>query len=255
MSELLRRAVQVLDVLRAHGSGLSIREVAREIDLPKSTVQRLLKELVATDMAAQDEATRKYRLGPRTLALGTAYQRRMDVRAVARPHMIRLRDELGETIGLSVALGEELMHMDQVESAERLRATFEVGRPLPLWSGAPSRVLMTDMSDDEVRRIVTDRSHFEVRPVNPPDPESLLAAVEETRERGYATAFEETIAGVNTLAVPLRGHAGRVVATLAATGPSSRFGAEAMEAAATQLLAAARTIGAELGRLAEPAAR
>lgn len=165
MSELLRRAVQVLDVLRVQGAGLSIREVAREVDLPKSTVQRLLRELVSTDMAAQDEATRRYRLGPRTLALGTAYQRRLDVRTVAYPYMSRLSDELGETVGLSVALGDELMHLDQVESGSRLRVTFEVGRPLPLWSGAPSRVLMADMTDDEVRRIATDRRHRDVQPV------------------------------------------------------------------------------------------
>lgn len=249
MSELLRRAVQVLDVLRVQRAGLSIREVAREVDLPKSTVQRLLKELVVTDMAAQDEVTRKYRLGPRTLALGTAYQRRLDVRAVARPHMGRLRDELGETVGLSVALGDELMHLDQVESNSRLRATFEVGRPLPLWSGAPSRVLMADMTDDEVRRIASDRRHSDVLPVNPPPPDELVAGVAETRERGYATAFEETIPGVNTMAVPLRGHAGRVVATLGVTGPSLRFGRAEMEAAAPTLLESAHAVSVELGGL------
>lgn len=247
MSELLRRAVQVLDVLRVQRSGLSIREVAREVDLPKSTVQRLLKELVATDMAAQDEVTRKYRLGPRTLALGTAYQRRLDVRAVARPYMTQLRDELGETVGLSVALGDELMHLDQVESTSRLRATFEVGRPLPLWSGAPSRVLMADMTDDEVRRIAADRRHADVQPVNPPAPDDLVAGVEETRERGYAMAFEETIPGVSTMAVPLRGHADRVVATLGVTGPSLRFGRAEMEQVAPTLLESARAISVQLG--------
>ncbi|MQA03552.1 MAG: helix-turn-helix domain-containing protein [Streptosporangiales bacterium] len=250
MSELLRRAVHILDVLRVERAGLTIREVAAEVDLPKSTVQRLLKELVETDMAAQDEVTRKYRLGPRTLALGMAYQRRLDLRSVARPYLTRLRDELGETVGLSVPLGHELMHLDQVECAERLRATFEVGRPLPLWSGAPSRVLMMEMSEDEVRRIAADRSRVDYHPVNAPTPDEVVAGVAATRERGYAMAFEETIAGVSTIAVPLRGHAERVVATLGVTGPSSRFGRSEMESVAPTLVDAAREISAKLGGVA-----
>lgn len=249
MSELLQRAVQILDALRVQRAGLSIREVAREVDLPKSTVQRLLKELVGTDMAAQDEVTRKYRLGPRTLALGMAYQRRLDLRGVALPYLTRLRDELEETVGLSVPLGRELMHLDQVECTARLRATFEVGRPLPLWSGAPSRVLMMELTDDEVRAIAADRSHVDYRPVNAPTTDEVVAGVAETRQRGYAMAFEETIAGVNTIAVPLRGNSERVIATLGVTGPSSRFGQAEMEAAAPTLVEAAREIGVELGRL------
>ncbi|HEX6447404.1 MAG TPA: IclR family transcriptional regulator [Streptosporangiales bacterium] len=251
MSELLRRAVDVLETLRVGEVGLSIREVAAEVGLPKSTVQRLLKDLVETDMATQDSVTRRYRLGPRTLALGMAYQRRLDVRTVALPHLTRLRDAYGETAGVSVAIGDELMHLDQVESTSTLRATFEVGRPLPLWSGAPSRVLMADMPDEEVRRIVSDRDHADVRPVNPPSPEELLEAVRETRRTGHAVAFEETIPGVNTLSVPVRGHAGRVAATFSLTGPSSRFDAAAMRAALGGLLDAASAVGVELGRMAE----
>lgn len=247
MSELLRRAVDVLEVLRVGDADLSIREVAVEVGLPKSTVQRLLRDLVETEMAAQDAVTRRYRLGPRTLALGTAYQRRLDVRTVALPYLIRLRDELGETVGLSVVLSEELMHLDQVESTSRLRATFEVGRPLPLWSGAPSRVLMADLPDDEVRRIVSDRRKVDVRPVKPLGPEELVAGVVEARERGHAMAFEETIVGVNTLSVPVRGHAGRVVAALSVTAPSSRFDEAAMRDALPLLVDAAWAISAELG--------
>ncbi len=251
MSEVLRRAVQVLDVLRVAGDGLSIRDVSAQVGLPKSTVQRLLRELVETDLAAQDGATRRYRLGPRTLALGTAYQRRLDVRTVALPHLVALRDDLEETAGLSVLIGEELLHVEQAESRSSLRATFEVGKPLPLWSGAPSRVLMTELSDADVTRIARRRGGRQVQPVNPPEPATLLAAVRLARQVGHAMAFEETLPGVNTVSVVIEGPAG-VAAALSVTGPSTRFDRGSMTAALHGMTLTAETIGSELGRV-EPA--
>ncbi len=254
MSEVLRRAVQVLDVLRVSGDGLTIREVSAQVGLPKSTVQRLLRELCETELAGQDAGTRRYRLGPRTLALGTAYQRRLDVRAAALPHMVALRDALGETVGLSVLIGEELLHVEQVESRSALRATFEVGTPLPLWSGAPSRVLMADLTDDEVRRIVGRRERRQVQPANPPGVAALVEAVGTARQHGHAMAFEETVPGVNTVSVPVEGPAG-VAAALSVTGPTTRFDEAAMTASLALMHHAGVVIGAALGKVDPPASR
>lgn len=247
MSELLRRAVEILDQLRLSGGALGIREIAERVGLPKSSVQRILSDLVQTEMASQDPLTMRYRLGPRTLALGTAYQRGITLRTVALAHMRRLRDLTGETVGLSVAIGEEMMHVDQVESRSELRCAFEIGHPLPLWSGAPSRVLLADMDKEDVARIVGRRKGTDVTPAAPPTPEALLAAVEQTRTDGYSAAFDETIAGVSTLSAPIRGHAGHVIATVSITGPSSRFNKSAMKRAIPHLLATAAAISTEMG--------
>ena len=84
MSEgVLQRAVRILQTLAAAPQPLSIRALADETGLSKSAVQRLLSDLVSTELASQDPATRQYHLGPRTLALGMAYQRRVDVRRAA----------------------------------------------------------------------------------------------------------------------------------------------------------------------------
>ncbi|HYH32152.1 MAG TPA: IclR family transcriptional regulator [Pseudonocardia sp.] len=248
MSELLRRAVQVLEVLRVSDEALSIRQVAERAGLSKSTVQRLLRELVDTDLAGQDPLTQRYRLGPRTLALGVAYQRRLDLRQVALAHMDRLRDATGETVGLTVAFGgEQMMHIEQTESASKLRATFEIGRPLPLWSGAPSRLFLAARPDDEVRRVLAQHDPTEVTPVNPPDAGSLFADVQKVRVQGYAVAIEETLPGVSTVSAPITGAGGDLVATLSLTSPSSRLTPDAIEELLPELLAAARSISAALG--------
>ena len=247
MSEALRRAVQTLDVLARADSDLSIRELAEATAVSKSAVQRILSSLVETGLAVQDPSSRRYGLGPRTLVLGTAYQRRIDLRAVALPHMTRLRDLTGETVGLSVRVGDELLHVEQVESGSALRRSFEIGRTLPLWCGAPSRLFLADLPADECEAIVRARRPSAVVPAAPPTAEELLASVEQCREQGYATAVGETIPGVSTVAAGLRGPDGHVAATLSVTGPSTRWTRDAIGRSVPVLLETAATVSGLLG--------
>lgn len=249
MIEVLHRAVAVLDVLRIAEHELSIREVAVRAGLAKSTVQRLLRELVELNLASQDPTTARYRLGPRTLALGSAYQRRLNVRAAALPHMTKLRDDTGETVGLSVGLGDQIMHIDQVESESELRAMFEIGRPLPLWSGAPSRLLLAELDDAEVQLIAHTDRRADLAPINPPDPEVLIALVRQVRSEGFAVAIEETLPGVSTLAAPVRSSTGDLVATVSLTSPTIRMTPEVIDRLRPQVTATGRAISAELGWL------
>ncbi len=252
---LLHRAVRILEVLAAAQQPLSIRAVAEQAEFSKSAVQRILADLVDTELAHQDPTTRQYRLGARTLALGMAYQRRVDVRRAALPHMRRLRDATGETIGISVGLADQVLHVDQVESDSPLRAHFDIGRPLPLWSGAPARLILAARSDNEIRRIVSERVGTDLTPVNPPSPDALVRDVQEVRAAGYACAFEETLPGVNTMSVPVRGSDGELTAVLSLTAPSLRLTRGRVDELLPDVLRCADAISSDLGWLAPGEAR
>lgn len=244
---VIARAVQVMDALARGEKGLSIREIAEQSAVSKSAVQRLLADLVATDLATQDPRTRHYQLGPRALAFGSAYQRRVDVRRAALPHMAALRDRHGETVGISVGLADQLLHVDQVEATSQLRARLDIGRPLPLWSGAPARVMLAMRDNHDIYRIVHARSEQDFSPANPPSVEKLLQDVELVRQVGYAFAFEETLLGVHTMSGPIRNSHGELIAVVSLTAPSVRLPRERMEAIVPDLLEAAAAISADLG--------
>jgi DNA-binding IclR family transcriptional regulator len=247
MSESVRRVVGLLDSLARADRDLTVRELAADVDVSKSAAQRMLSALVETGLVAQDAGSRRYGLGPVTLVLGTAYQRRIDLRALASASMTDLRDLTGETVGLSVAVGDELLHIDQVESRSELRRTFEIGKPLPLWAGAPSRVLLADRPETEVARIVRAHRSSPVVPASPPEPDELIASVRETRTRGWAAAFEETIPGVNTVAAPVRRSDGSAAATISITGPANRVDRTRIEAMVPDLLVATAKVSRQLG--------
>jgi IclR family acetate operon transcriptional repressor len=244
---LLRRAVAVLDTLAADSAPPSVRTIAERTGLSKSSVQRILVELEGVDLAVQDAATRRYRLGPRTLALGSAYQRGLSLHGAAIGPMTDLAAEVTETVGISVGHADRLIHVEQVEPQRRLSARFDVGRPLPLWFGAPAKVVLAERADEEILRVLDDREQTEIEPVNPPAPDELRRQVADVRRTGHARAFEETIEGVHTLSVPVRGALGDLAAVLSVTAPSERLPDERMNEVLPSLLAAAAVISGRLG--------
>jgi IclR family acetate operon transcriptional repressor len=244
VSESLRKAMLILDELCGSETELSARELAGRLDVPKSTAQRLLRSLEDAQMAEQDPVTRKYRLGPRTLTLGMAYRHRLDLRNVALPHMRRLRDATDETIGLSVAIDDTRMFIEEVQSQSELRAHSELGQPYPIWTGAPGRVLLAYMPQEGLGRILGRADDQAWRPIDPPTREGLLAALRQIVRQGFECARDETIRGISAVAVPVTDATGLVVAALSVSGPTHRMTGDMMDSVVPR----ARETGAVISR-------
>jgi len=247
LSETLRKAMMILDELRLSDHGLSARELATKVDLPKSTVQRLLQSLEEARMTVQDPASRKYALGPKTLTLGMAYRERLDLRNAALPHMRALRDLTNETIGLSVVVGHERMFTEEVQSQSELRAQTELGVPYPLWQGAPGRVLLAHLPAGQIDDVLAGAGDQAWRSVGLADREALAERLAAIRRDGHDRAFDETIAGVSAIAAPVRDASGRVAAALSLSAPSGRMGPAAMDRVLPEVATAAEKISGALG--------
>ncbi|MBF8190618.1 IclR family transcriptional regulator [Nonomuraea sp. K274] len=247
MSETLRKALLILDVLRTSESALSARELAVQVDLPKSTAQRLLQSLEESRMAVQDPVSRKYRLGPRTLTLGMAYRERLDLRNVALPHMRALRDATDETVGLSVAVGRERMFIEEVQSQSELRTHSELGVPYPLWTGAPGRVLLAHLPAAEVESVLASGCEGAWQAIEPPTKDAFLDRLAAIRSKGQDRAYDETIKGVSALAAPVYDASSRVAAALSVSGPSGRMSDAEMDRIEGDVLRTAQLISRSLG--------
>lgn len=229
MSESLKKALLILDALRDSEMDLSARDLTGVIGLPKSTTQRLLQVLEESQMAAQDPLTKKYRLGPHTLALGTAYRERLDLRNVALPKMRRLRDDTGETIGLSIAVRLQRMFIEEVQSQSELRIHSELGRPYPIWMGAPGRVLLSGLPNGDLQWVLDQAGERAWRVADPPTREGLLERLEQIRRTGHDFARNETLQAVSALAVPIHDASGAVIAALSVSGPTDRMNGSTMD--------------------------
>ena len=227
---------------------LSLSEIAEALDLNTSTTHRMLQSLKAHGLVAQPDRSKSYTLGPEILRLARLATRSLDLQEIARPHIRRLRDTIGETVGLH-ALRSDLFRVvvDQAESRQALRRSYtELGEPIPLHQGAPGKAIFAFLDEDQ-------REALLARPLDPAndntitDPDALRTDLDAARMRGYALSFGERVAGIHTVAVPIFDHTGGVTGALSVTGPAMRMPAERLETIAPTAIAVAHAVSSALG--------
>ncbi len=236
----VQRALAVLDCLAAEPADLGTNEIARRVGSNASSVSRLLATLAREEYVRRIPSTGRYRLGLRLVELGHSALARVDLREVARPHLIALTAVSGETATLSVPGEQTPMTVDFVQSPSSVRSVAQLGRPAVPHATATGKVFLAYR---DVMREHGGDHHPGVRPgeygdralaaytrrtiTNPRDLAEELAGV---RAHGFAQALGERESELNAIAVPVLAAGGELVAMLGLQGPSSRFDPGAMHA-------------------------
>ena len=237
----VQRAVALLDVL-AQGAELGTNELARRTGLSASTVSRTLATLAAGELVEHVPGSGRYRLGVRLMQLGHAALARLDLRALARPHLSELVESTGETATISVPGGPDAVTVEFVQSPCSVQSVAQLGRPSIAHATAAGKVVL---AWGGVSLPPTPLRPFTPRTIT--DPRALSREVARVRRRGWARAVREREEDLSALATPVFGASGELVAVLGLQGPSSRFDRDAMQAALTELLDRAAALSHALG--------
>ncbi|MEE1939291.1 IclR family transcriptional regulator [Streptomyces sp. TRM 70361] len=242
MSQSVDRALSILPLLARGPAGLE--QVARELDVHKSTALRLLRTLHGHGLVYR-QPDQRYRLGARLFALAQEAVENLDVRAVARPRLMELNAACGHTVHLAVRQEDEVVYVDKVESRYPVRMYSRVGRPVAITVAAVAKVLLADLPEPE-RRALAERLDYPRHTArSTKDAAAYLAELARVREQGWATdlgGHEETI---NCVAAPVRGADGRAVAALSVSAPGAVAGAEELIRLVPLVRRTAEAVGAE----------
>jgi DNA-binding IclR family transcriptional regulator len=243
----VQRAAQVLTLFAdTDQDTLGVTEIAETLELSKAVVHRILTTLRESRFVDLDRETRRYMLGPASLALGLSYLQRLDVRKLARPEMRRLSAETGETATLSIPTDGHRIYIDQVTPPREVKMTVQLGRPFPLHAGSSSKALLAFMDEADRERYLETADLDPLTDLTITDPDVLRAELEEVRRRGFAKSLGERQPGAGSVAAPILDHQGRPIASMSVCGPVERFAPRAEEAAAL-LLTSVRKLSEQFG--------
>jgi DNA-binding IclR family transcriptional regulator len=236
----VQRAVAILGELADARTELGTNEIARRTGINVSTISRILATLVSGGLVEHVAATGRYRLGIGVLRLANAVYDRLDIRALARPHLAEVASLTKETATLSVPGEHEAITLDFVQSPLSVRSVAEVGRASAAHATAVGKVFLAHGGTLPAGSlpVYTERTIV--------DPAVLEAEVARVRERGWAEALGEREEDLNAVAAPVLTSAGRLVAVLGVQGPAVRFTSRAMRTAAELLVARAAVISSAL---------
>ena len=239
----LRRAVTILRVFTESEPHLSVSEIARRLDLHKSTVSRILATLADEGIVWQNSTTGHYALGLGLVELAGVALGQIDVRAAAMPHIERLAAEVGETVTVAVVGGNEAVTVAHAASRHGVRHVSWIGRRIPLRNTAAGKVLLAAMVATS-----TEAPYPGVGSAGPSEAGTeLRLELRVVHRRGFATEVDEFEPGVAGVAVPVQDATGAVVAAVSVSGPVERFGADERLAAIAPLRRATSDIAFDLG--------
>ena len=215
-------------------------ELARRLDLGKSTVHRILATLQA-DGFVERTPDGRYRLSLKMYEIGLQVAASIELRELVHPALERLRNESGETAHLAVLSGTDVVYLDRLESPHMLRMLTQVGRRRAAHATSSGKVLLAFGTPADVDRVLaTGLPRLGPRTIT--SPALFEQALDEIRARGFAASIEESAKGVASVAAPVVDGAGECVAAMSVAGPVTRMGADRLDHFARLVLAAAASI-------------
>ncbi len=215
-------AVRLLKAFSSTNLEWGVTDLARHLDLSKSTVHRLLATLAEEGMLEQNAETGRYRLGLVMFDLAAAVPTQLDLHEAVLSPMSDLRNKTGETVQVAVLDGREVVYIERLDSPNTLRMFLEIGRRNEANVSGTGKALMAFAPRDQLERILdgwtlTGRTEHSIVSMT-----ELRAELDRTRRRGYAENRHESEIGVVSVAAPIRDGGGRVVAAMSVAGPADR---------------------------------
>ncbi|SPF78495.1 HTH-type transcriptional regulator SrpS [Pseudoprimorskyibacter insulae] len=189
--QVIERAARILRALKDNQSGMSLGQIAEAVDLPRSTVQRIVGALQSERLVIAGSNGGRLRLGPELSALAEAA--RYNIVETCRLLLTELAQATGETADLSVLRGSAMIFLDQVPGTHRLRTVSSVGEAFPLTSTANGRACLALMENDAAMALAREEWS---RQGHPGDEASLLNELERIRRTGLAYDLDEHTQGI-----------------------------------------------------------
>ena len=191
--QVISRAAKILRTLRDHPKGLSLSQIAKEVNLARSTVQRIVTTLEDERFVIAASAHGGIRLGPEIARLAAAVH--SDVREEIRPFLIHLSNKVNETVDLSVLENGKVLFVDQIVASHPLQATSQPGASFPLHCTANGKAILASLPKAKVEKLLPAQlKQYNDKTITSWD--ELVKELEGVSIDGVAFAREEHISGI-----------------------------------------------------------
>lgn len=245
MDKSFTKGLRLLEALAKSDKPRGVAELARELDMTKSNVHRLLTTLVTQSFAERDADEGTYRAGIKIWELGALVAHRLDVREIAAPFLVELKDKTGETAHLSILDGHHMIYIDRVETDQYVRTYGRIGARAPTHCTGTGKVMLAHASADIVAAALKDLQRY--TPSTITSVAAMKAELLRVREAGFAVTKAEWRNGVWSIAAPIFGPTGAVVAGIGISGPADRIRPRLTKEFRPAVIATAARVSEKLG--------
>lgn len=247
------RTLAILDLLTEHHDGLTLAEIQRTLEFPKSSTYVLLMTMVNRGFLEQDPDTRRFRVGIRLWQAGQSYVAVSGLERAALPYMEALRDQLNETVQLATLDGTDNVYIAKVDPDHQLRLASRVGARLPAYATGIGKAMLAQLDDAEVRGRFGDDTFARYTPQTIGSLDELIEQLRQVRARGYAEDHGEYTPGLYCVAAAIGTSQTTPRAAVSVSIPEMRRTPALVEQAITAVRLTANGIAHRMGYRTPPA--
>ncbi|NVK43086.1 MAG: helix-turn-helix domain-containing protein [Oceanospirillaceae bacterium] len=243
----LTRALTLLQRLATSDIGLNLTELSGGVGLAPSTAHRLLNSMRQLDFVDYDEQSGLWSVGVTAFSVGSAYLKKRDFVAQARPYMKQLVAETGETSNLAVLEGVQHVFVGQVECTEVMRMVVQIGSRGALHAAGVGKALLSALDDDAVMAIIQRTGLEAMTPNTITSPSAFLEELGRIRDQGYSVDNEEQTSGLRCVAANIYDENAEAIAAVSISGPSVRVKSDRIPVYSAAVIRAADGITRAIG--------
>ncbi len=241
----LARGLEVIRAFSREAPEMTLSQVAARTGLTRAAARRFLITLERLGYVCADG--KRFRLAPRILDLGFAYLSSVDIWNAAMPQMEAVSAATGESCSACVIEGCEIVYVARVPTRRVMSVSLNLGARLPALATSLGRVLLAHLPAEKARERVFSCAHRAYTAHTVTDREVLWEMLQTVRAQGWALVDQELEEGLRSIAVPLRGKSGKVVAAMNVGGHTSRVSVQCLREETLPILArAAEAIASSL---------
>ncbi len=243
------RSFKILDYLGASSGDASIQDVASELGCNSNMAFRLLRSLEDTGYITKDPKTGLYSLSLKVLKLSRKALQSLEIRKYAIPYLELLWSQVPKAnVNLALLNGDDVLMIDRIDANQVPRTYFTPGKLVPFHCTGVGKVLVSDLSDDDVLAMIERVGGL--KPYTPntiTDPSAFLEELGKVRNENVGRDRNEYIPNDNCSAVPIRDASGHIVGAISTSALESSMSADEIECTIPKLRETASRISGMLG--------
>lgn len=239
-------AIHLLKTFSSTDHELGISEIAKRLGVAKSTVHRLASALLEEGLLQQNLESGRYSLGLGLFMLGSLVRSRIDVANESKTILSALRDEVKENVRLAVLDRSEIIFLHDFEGPQPVRIRSKTGHKVPAYCTAEGLCLFSGLREPQLSDILeVPREEFTAKTVV--DEEDLRQNVRSVKRKGFYFEDEEYETGTRSIAAPVFGFEGNIIAAISVAGPRSRIRKSQVNKLSQRVIKTADEISVRLG--------
>ncbi|WP_395740838.1 IclR family transcriptional regulator [Prosthecobacter sp.] len=236
------RTLAILELLGRHRAGLSLTEIARELDLPVNSVFRITGTLHSRGYLQRREDDKRFVLTNKLFDLSRPQVREKSLVVCALESLKWLRDETGETTQILASVNHKMTVLEQCISSQPIKVSSTVGLQVPMYSCAPGKAVLAHLPPQELDQFFAAVQLKQYTPTTLATPALLGADLAKTRKRGFASDIAEGLEGIHCVAAAILDEYRYPVAAITVMSPSFRLKRDQFDKAGKLCLEAAEAI-------------